>query len=289
MNHALHDNNEVFDPKIDDTVVLNQNIKDLILDAHPGMDPDNFIGARLGIKELNPGETTHGKIERTRNMRGEDLGHQWMYESDKEPPPYPWGYLSWDALEYLKNQGVEHIVVGFTHIISASALDLVEIPNQIAREIGTKTWLKDPLNGGSWDFTHYPTAGHPFADYWGIWVDQKCGEWELQFDNGTDEIEMNPDKEVTLTSATGTGLIKEIIVTSGTWGSDAAGTIILKNVEGSFADDQIIEAYKGTNPVLIGTAQANGAETQTISTDCCFEMTGCAPMILCPGLTPHHA
>ena len=69
--------------------------------------------------------------------------------------------------------------------------------------------------------------------------------------------------------------MKEIIVTSGTWGSDAAGTIILKDLEGSFEDDQIIEAYKGANPVLIGTAQANGTETQTVSTNCCFEMGGC--------------
>ncbi len=168
LNHALHDNNECFDPKIDDTLIVNGNIKTQLLDNHPEMDPANIIGAYMGIKEESP---ENGLVERTREMRGEDLGNAWLYESDKELPSDPWGYRYWDALEYLKNRGVKHIVIGFPQIVSDSVLNLVEFPNQIGKEIGYKTWAQWETK----DFTAYPEAGHPFTDYWGNWVETECG------------------------------------------------------------------------------------------------------------------
>ncbi|MCK5256615.1 MAG: hypothetical protein KAQ81_11365, partial [Deltaproteobacteria bacterium] len=101
---------------------------------------------------------------------GEALGYAWLYESDKELPGEEWGYLYWDALEYLKNRGVKHIVIGFTQIVTDSVLNLVEFPNQIGKEIGFKNWAKY----GTWDYTTYPDVGHPFTDYWGNWVDTEC-------------------------------------------------------------------------------------------------------------------
>ncbi len=103
-------------------------------------------------------------------MRGENLGHAYLYETDEEFPDGEWGYLYWDALEYLKNQGVEHIIIAFPQITADSVLNLVELPNQIAKEIGYRNWLyiDDP------DFKTYPDTGHPFADYWGIWVEREC-------------------------------------------------------------------------------------------------------------------
>ena len=59
----------------------------------------------------------------------------------KQKPSGEWGYLYWDALEYLKNRGVKHIVVAFPQIATDSVLNLVEVPNQIAKEIGFKNWL----------------------------------------------------------------------------------------------------------------------------------------------------
>ena len=138
MNHALHDNNEVFDPKINDTLIINENIKLQLLQKYPDMDPDNIIGAYMGIKELNQ---ENGLIERTREMRGEDLGNAWLYESSKQLPGEEWGYRYWDALAYLKNRGVKHIVIGFPQIVADSVLNLVEFHNQIAKEIGFKNWL----------------------------------------------------------------------------------------------------------------------------------------------------
>ena len=167
LNHALHDNNECFDPKIDDTLIVNKNIKSQLLTLYPTMDPENIIGAYMGIKEENP---ENGLVERTREMRGESLGHAWLYESDKELPGDEWGYLYWDALEYLKDRGVKHIVIGFPQIVTDSVLNLVEIPNQIGKEIGFKSWAKYE----SWDYVHYPVEGHPFTDYWGNWVDTEC-------------------------------------------------------------------------------------------------------------------
>lgn len=177
INHAVNDYKETFDPKIDDTLVLNQNIKARLLAEHPDMDAGNIIGAFMGVKEEN---SENGLVERTREMRGEDLGYAWLYESNKEKPSGEWGYLYWDGLEYLKNRGVKHIVVAFTQIITHSVLDLVEVPNQIAKEIGAKNWLYWEAG----DDAAYPGVGHPFADYWGNWVATDCGGQECCFAMG---------------------------------------------------------------------------------------------------------
>lgn len=177
LNHALHDNNELFDPKINDTLIINENIKSQLLQKYPDMNPDNIIGAYMGVKELNP---ENGLIERTREMRGEDLGNAWLYESDKQLPGDEWGYRYWDALEYLKNRGVKHIVIGFPQIVTDSVLNLVEFNNQIAKEIGFKNWLY----WGTGNTNTYPGIGHPFIDYWGNWVDQMCGDDECCFEMG---------------------------------------------------------------------------------------------------------
>lgn len=169
LNHAIVDWAEYFDPKIDDTVALNQNIETSLLARHPDMDAANIIGAYMGIKENGSAEGFDGS-ELTRNMRGENLGHAWLYETAKVLPAGKWGYRYWDALEYLKNRGVQHIIIGFPQIITDSVLQLVEIPNQIGKEIGTKTWLK----WGTFDYITYPGVGHPFADYWGNWVNTEC-------------------------------------------------------------------------------------------------------------------
>jgi len=174
INHATRKYNQLFDPKVDDTLVLNANIRAQLLQRNPGLNPANIVGAWMGIKELNPAITARppsfNQLERTRRMRGENLGHAYLYESNEEFPTGEWGYLYWDALEQLKNQGAEHIVIAFPQIMVNSVLNLVELPNQIAKEIGYKNWLyiNEP------DFDTYPDAGHPFADYWGVWVESKC-------------------------------------------------------------------------------------------------------------------
>jgi len=188
LNHALVDWAEYFDPKIDDTLVINNNIKSQLLARHPTMDLNNIIGAYMGITEADP--ECGNEVARTRTMRGENLGNAWLYETTqctpctpvppattctpvctKQLPASPWGYRYWDALEYLKNRGVKHILIGFPQIISDSVLNLVEIPNQIGKEIGIKTWAK----WGTKDYATYPVVGHPFADYWGMWVNTDCG------------------------------------------------------------------------------------------------------------------
>jgi len=178
MKHPLFNNGEAYDPKINDTLTVNENIESLLLDRHPEMDPDNIVGAFGGNVTLNP---ENGLVENSREMRGErSLGYAYLYESDKELPGGKWGYRYWDALEYLKNRGVKHIVVAFPQISTSSALDLVEIPNQFGKEIGIKTWAK----WGTWDYEKYPDVGHPFADYWGNWVYTDCGGEECCFEMG---------------------------------------------------------------------------------------------------------
>ena len=147
LNHATGDYAQYFDPKINDTLIINQNIKTLLLDRNPGLNPDNIVGAFMGIKEDGTAEGYVG-TERTRNMRGENLGHAWLYETGFDGTTYnahgdlpggEWGYLYWDALEYLKNQGVEHIVICFPQIVADSVLNLVEQHNQMARKSVIKT------------------------------------------------------------------------------------------------------------------------------------------------------
>jgi len=218
------------------------------------MDPDNIIGSWLGKREVNP---ENGLLEHNREMRGEVYGNAWLYESDKQLPGEEWGYRSWDGLEYLKDRGVQHIVIVNVHLPTSSVLDMVEMPNQIGREIGIKTWAK----WGARDYTKYPVVGHPFADYWGMWVYTDCGEWELNYDGGTSEFTGG----ATLTGQTSgtTGVIKWLA------GDVTAGTLTLKEVSGTFQNGEIIEGSNG------GSALADGSATMTSKPECCFELGGC--------------
>ena len=174
INHSIRNWNETYDPKVNDTVVLNDLLKAEILRAHPDIDPDNVIGTWMGLRVENPNVKVGGRVrsnmERSREMRAENLGHRWLYQTDKVPPGGYQRYFYWDGLEYLKNRGVKHIVVVFTQVVIDSVLTLVEVPNQIGKEIGTKTWLYDDEA----DFDRYSNHGNPFADYWGRQAETMC-------------------------------------------------------------------------------------------------------------------
>ena len=84
FNHGLfRKGRRFYDPKIDDTLVLDKNIKALLLERHPEMNPDNIIGAYGGVREVNPENDIY---ERTRPMRGEDLAHSYLLEGDVDMP-----------------------------------------------------------------------------------------------------------------------------------------------------------------------------------------------------------
>ncbi len=173
VNHATREHNESFDPKIDDTLLLNANIRRLLLERHPSLRAGNVLGAWFGRKVENPAASPRGpgrvRRERSREMRGENLGDARLYETGA-PPAGDMGYLYWDALDRLRANGVRHIVIAFPQIMVDSVLNLVEVPNQIAKEIGYRTWIDFARR----DFARYPGVGHPFADYWGIWVATQC-------------------------------------------------------------------------------------------------------------------
>jgi hypothetical protein len=218
------------------------------------MDPDNIIGSWLGKREVNP---DNGIFEHTREMRGEVYGNAWLYETDQQLPGDEWGYRTWEGFDYLKDRGVQHIVIVNVHLATKSVLDMVEMHNQIGREIGIKTWLK----WGTWDFDEYPGVGHPFADFWGMWLYTDCGEWELKYDAGTAVF----TGAATLTGQTSgaTGVIKWLA------GDQTSGTLTLMEVTGTFQDGELITDDKG------GSAHAGGEATVKSKTECCFEMGGC--------------
>ena len=173
VNHSIRDRNQVYDPKVNDTVLMDGLIKAELLRRYPDIRADNILGSWMGRLVENPNITIKrpgGKMERSRQMRAESLGNAWLYESNNEFPGGDHQYLYWDALDIFRARGVDHIVVAFTQIVTDSVLNLVEVPNQIAKEIGWKTWLR----AETLDFTTYPEVGHPFADYWGVWIDTSC-------------------------------------------------------------------------------------------------------------------
>jgi len=174
INHGIRNGDEVFDPKINDTLTLNKNIKNLLLQNFPELKTQNILGGWFGEMVINqrvkPSPPAFTQMERTREMRGENLGYIVLHDTDGSKPEGEWGYRYWEALDQLKKNKVKHIVVVFPQIMENSVLNLVEVPNQIAKEIGYKNWLHfDTL-----DFDTYPEYGHPFADYWGIWVSTSC-------------------------------------------------------------------------------------------------------------------
>lgn len=174
MNHHVGSHKQWFDPKVDDTLVLNQNIRQSLRTLFPQMSEQNILGAWFGRSETSPNITRKppgfSQMERTRTMRGENLGEAWLYETHEMLPAGLDGYLYWDALEGLKNRGIKHIIIAFPQIVSESVLNLVEVPNQIAKEIGYKNWLY----WSSKDYDTYPGIGHPFATYWGNWANTQC-------------------------------------------------------------------------------------------------------------------
>jgi hypothetical protein len=205
-------------------------------------------------------------------MRGESYGHAWLYQTDKVLPGDEWGYRYWEGFEHLLRPGgdVQHIVVSFPQVVVDNALNMVELFNQVpGREIGYKNWLK----WGTGDTTRYPGVGHPFADYWGIWVDTDCGEWDLPYHGGSEEfiVNFNANPNIIEGGWSGaTGVLKWLTLDSGSWiGEDAAGTLTLKEVTGAF---QSGEPIIGTRS---GSATASAVETQISKTECCFEMGGC--------------
>lgn len=167
MNHAIRTHAQWYDPKIDDTLVLNRNIRSLLVARNKQLKAENILGAWFGRLEFNP---YANRMERTRAMRGENLGDSYLYETNLEHPSGQDGYLYWEALEELKNRGMKHIVIVFPQILTDSVLNLVEVPNQVAKEIGFRNYV----GWSNPDFVTYPGVGHPFTGFWGNWVDTLC-------------------------------------------------------------------------------------------------------------------
>ena len=164
-NHGIFPGNEVFDPKINDTVTLHENLEDALLNRHPTMSPENIVGAWEGVKQM-----VDGKLQRTREMRGEDLGHAYLYGSDAQMPPGKWGLRYWEALERLKDNGVKHIVVVFPQVIVTTTVGKVGLPNQVAQEIGYRGFL--PVS--DLDVPLWPGYDSPFANHWPPDADRVC-------------------------------------------------------------------------------------------------------------------
>jgi hypothetical protein len=178
FNHGLFNKNRrYFDPKMNDTNLFNENIKTLLLDRNPGIDPDNIIGSFGGEKEVNP---ENGIEEYSRSMRGENLSSCYLHEADESLSGHPWGYRYWDGLQYLKDRGIRHIVIDVPQTLTENALHGVELYNQIGKEIGMKTWAK----WGIFDYEKFPGYGDPFADYWGTYVTTDCDVAECCFEMG---------------------------------------------------------------------------------------------------------
>jgi len=79
-------------------------------------------------------------------------------------------------------------------------------------------------------------------------------EWAvLGFDLGATEIQ--PGDEISDATSGATAVVDQVVVTSGTWtGGDAAGTMLLKKVVGSFGDNHNLQVSSSTVAVADGNA-----------------------------------
>jgi len=157
MAHGIYPGNEAFDPKISDTISLHENIEARLLERFPGMRAENILGGWEGVRQ-----ETDGILQRTRAMRGENLGHAYLYESDGAMPAGKWGLRYWEALERLKDNGVKHIVAAFSMSINTTTVTQVGLPNQIAKEIGYRGFKPVADLRIPW----WPGYDSPFADFW---------------------------------------------------------------------------------------------------------------------------
>jgi hypothetical protein len=165
FNHGIHPGSEVFDPKIDDTVVVMENLRRVMVERAPGLKPERVLGGWMGVAEQGP-----KFVERNRAMRGEDIGHAFLYESAQRMPAAPWGGRYWEALDQLRAAGVRHIVVVFPHVIVSASPAVVDLPNQIAKEIGYRSFHpSNELTEPRW-----PGFGNPFADRWPVTAPRLC-------------------------------------------------------------------------------------------------------------------
>lgn len=91
VNHSIRDGNQAFDPKVNDTILMDGLIKAELLRRYPDMRADNILGSWMGRRVENPAITLMrpggGKLERSREMRGESLGDAWLYETDTREVP----------------------------------------------------------------------------------------------------------------------------------------------------------------------------------------------------------
>ncbi|MEO1335078.1 MAG: hypothetical protein AAFV29_05525, partial [Myxococcota bacterium] len=71
INHHVRANHQYFDPKIDDTVMLNKKIRRQLKAAFPELRVRNILGAWMGLRENNPNvipaPPSFSQKERTRN------------------------------------------------------------------------------------------------------------------------------------------------------------------------------------------------------------------------------
>ena len=86
VNHGILSGNEVFDPKINDTLTLNKNIKKALLENYPELSEENILGGWFGDMVINelvrPAPPAFTQMERTRKMRGENLGYNILHDTD---------------------------------------------------------------------------------------------------------------------------------------------------------------------------------------------------------------
>lgn len=86
--------------------------------------------------------------------------------------------------------------------------------------------------------------------------------WLLYFDTGT--AEMSAGNTVTGGTSAATGEVLDVAVESGSWiGGDAAGYLVLFNVDGDFVDSENILVGGATKAVTVNVAVARGFDNDT--------------------------
>lgn len=85
----------------------------------------------------------------------------------------------------------------------------------------------------------------------------------IPFDTGSAAINVGD----TVTTASGSGYVLRVDITSGSWGANAAGNLIVTAVTGSFADNEALQVSAVTKALVNGTGQLGSAGDAAYTSD----------------------
>jgi hypothetical protein len=159
FNHGVYPGFEVFDPKIDDTVVRDGEPAPGAGGACAGPEARARAGRLDGHRRAGARSSSNA----TAPCAARTSAMHFSMRSAQRMPAAPWGHRYWEALDQLRAAGARHIVVVFPQVIISASPALVELAesgrqgNRLPHVPSFERASRSPAGPGS--ATRSPTAG----------------------------------------------------------------------------------------------------------------------------------